>query len=143
MTHKLSTQQLLWLLGTLGVVLATHAQNLPIWVLVASVSFGFWRYLLDKKQWAMPRLWLLIPITLLVGLGIIYTFKGMMGRDASLALLVVMASLKLLETKTLRDYMLVIIFGLFFGRQFIFVQSNHRDVCPKRAALAAAHRYAD
>ena len=124
MTHKLSTQQLLWLLGTLGVVLATHAQNLPIWVLVASVSFGFWRYLLDKKQWAMPRLWLLIPITLLVGLGIIYTFKGMMGRDASLALLVVMASLKLLETKTLRDYMLVIILAYFLvGNLFLFNQT--------------------
>ena len=124
MTHKLSTQQLLWLLGTLGVVLATHAQNLPIWVLVASVSFGFWRYLLDKKQWAMPRHWLLIPITLLVGLGIIYTFKGMMGRDASLALLVVMASLKLLETKTLRDYMLVIILAYFLvGNLFLFNQT--------------------
>jgi protein-glutamine gamma-glutamyltransferase len=124
MPAKLSTQQLLWLLGTLGVVLATHAQNLPIWVLAASVAFGAWRYLLDKKQWPMPRLWLLIPITLLVGLGIIYTFKGMMGRDASLALLVVMASLKLLETRTLRDYMLVIILAYFMvGNLFLFNQT--------------------
>ena len=124
MTVKLSTQQLQWLLCTLAVVLATHAQNLPIWVMLASVAFGVWRYLLDKKQWAMPRLWLLIPITLLVGLGIIFTFKGTMGRDASLALLVVMASLKLLETKTLRDYMLVIILAYFMvGNLFLFNQT--------------------
>ena len=124
MTVKLSTQQLQWLLCTLAVVLATHAQNLPIWVMVASVAFGVWRYLLDKKQWAMPRLWLLIPITLLVGIGIIFTFKGTMGRDASLALLVVMASLKLLETKTLRDYMLVIILAYFMvGNLFLFNQT--------------------
>ena len=124
MTVKLSTQQLQWLLCTLAVVLATHVQNLPIWVLVASVSFGFWRYLSDKNQWPMPRLWLLIPITLLVGLGIIFTFKGVMGRDASLALLVVMASLKLLETRTLRDYMLVIILAYFMvGNLFLFNQT--------------------
>jgi protein-glutamine gamma-glutamyltransferase len=124
MTHKLSTQQLLWLLGTVAVVLATHAQNLPIWVLAASVSFGVWRYLLDKNQWPMPRVWLLMPITLLASLGIVFTFKGMMGRDASLALLVIMASLKLLETKTLRDYMLVIILAYFLvGNLFLFNQT--------------------
>jgi protein-glutamine gamma-glutamyltransferase len=121
---KLSTQQLIWLLLTLAVVLATHAPNLPIWVMVASVSFGVWRYLLDKNQWPMPRIWLLMPITLLAGIGIVFTFKGMMGRDASLALLVVMASLKLLETKTLRDYMLVIILAYFMvGNLFMFNQT--------------------
>ncbi len=124
MTSKLSTQQLQWLLCTLAVVLATHAPNLPIWVMVASASFGIWRNLLDKKQWAMPKIWLLLPINILMCFGIILTFKGSFGRDASLALLVVMASLKLLETKTLRDYMLVIILAYFLvGTLFLFNQT--------------------
>ena len=124
MTVKLSTQQLQWLLCTLAVVLATHAQNLPIWVIVASISFGIWRYLLDKKQWAMPKIWLLLPINILMCLGILFTFKGSFGRDASLALLVVMTSLKLLETKNLRDYMLVIILAYFLvGNLFLFNQT--------------------
>ncbi len=124
MTHKLSTQQLHWLLCTLAVVLATHAQNLPIWVIVASIGFGIWRYLLDKKQWPMPKIWLLPPINILMCLGILFTFKGSFGRDASLALLVVMASLKLLETKNLRDYMLVIILAYFMvGNLFLFNQT--------------------
>ena len=124
MTVKLSTQQLQWLLCTLAIVLATHAQNLPIWVIVASISFGIWRYLLDKKQWAMPKIWLLLPINILMCLGILFTFKGSFGRDASLALLVVMASLKLLETKNLRDYMLVIILAYFLvGNLFLFNQT--------------------
>ena len=113
MKQTLSTQHLQWLLLTLAMVLATHAPNLPVWVIAASAGFGVWRYLLDKKQWAMPKFWLLTPITLSIGLGILFTFKSFFGRDASLALLVVMLSLKLLETKTLRDYMLVIVLAYF------------------------------
>ena len=124
MTVKLSTQHLHWLLLTLAVVLATHALNLPIWVIAASAGLGVWRYLLDKKQWPMPKIWLLLPINILMCLGILFTFKGSFGRDASLALLVVMTSLKLLETKTLRDYMLVIILAYFLvGNLFLFNQS--------------------
>jgi len=124
MTRKLSTQQLIWLLSTLAVVLATHVSNLPIWVLAVSVFFGIWRYLLDKNQWPMPKVWLLIPISLLMSLSVVLSFKGAFGRDASLALLVIMTSLKLLETKTLRDYMLVIILAYFLvGNLFLFNQT--------------------
>ena len=124
MKQTLSTQHLQWLLLTLAMVLATHAPNLPVWVIAASAGFGVWRYLLDKKQWAMPKFWLLTPITLSIGLGILFTFKSFFGRDASLALLVVMLSLKLLETKTLRDYMLVIILAYFLvGNLFLFNQT--------------------
>ncbi len=124
MYRLLNAQHLKWLLVSLAVVLATHMPNLPIWVSVASVSFGIWRYLLDKNQWPMPKIWVLLPITLIMCVGIIVTFKGFFGRDASLSLLVVMCSLKLLETKTLRDYMLVIVLAYFIvGNLFLFNQS--------------------
>ncbi len=124
MKQTLSTHHLNGLLLTLAIVLATHAPNLPVWVIVASAGFGVWRYLLNKKQWAMPKIWLLLPINILICLGIVFTFKSFFGRDASLALLVVMLSLKLLETKTLRDYMLVIILAYFLvGNLFLFNQT--------------------
>ena len=124
MKQTLSTHHLNGLLFTLAMVLATHAPNLPVWVIIASAGFGVWRYLLDKKQWSMPKIWLLLPINILMCLGIVFTFKGFFGRDASLALLVVMLSLKLLETKTLRDYMLVIILAYFLvGNLFLFNQT--------------------
>ena len=124
MKQTLCTHHLHGLLLTLAMVLATHAPNLPIWVIVASAGFGIWRYLLNKKQWAMPKIWLLLPINILICLGIVFTFKGFFGRDASLALLVVMLSLKLLETKTLRDYMLVVILAYFLvGNLFLFNQT--------------------
>lgn len=124
MKQTLSTHHLNGLLLTLALVLATHAPNLPAWVIVVSAGFGVWRYLLDKKHWHMPKIWLLLPINVLMCLGIALTFKGSFGRDASLALLVVMASLKLLETKTPRDYMLVIILAYFLvGNLFLFNQT--------------------
>ena len=124
MSPKLSSQHLKWLLITLAVVLATHATNLPIWVIATCASFGVWRFYLDKKQWPMPKFWILLLITLLMCAGIALTFRGFFGRDASLSLLVVMMSLKLLETKTLRDYMLVIILAYFLvGNLFLFNQT--------------------
>lgn len=124
MNRTLNPQHLKWLLITLAVVLGTHIPNLPVWVIIASVGFGTWRYLLDRYQWAMPKIWALLPITLIICVGIIVTFKGFLGRDASLSLLVVMCSLKLLETKTLRDYMLVIVLAYFLvGNLFLFNQT--------------------
>ena len=121
---RLTPQHLQWLLLSLGVVLATHAANLPVWVIIASVSFGTWRYLLDKYKWALPTFWLLLILTIVMCVGIAFTFKGFVGRDASLALLVVMCSMKLLETKTMRDYMLVIVLAFFLvGNLFLFNQT--------------------
>ncbi len=124
MIRHLNTEQLTWLLISLAVVLATHSPNLLIWIIATSLFFAVWRYLINKNQWPMPKVWQLLPITLLICLGIIFSFKGFFGRDASLSLLVVMCSLKLLETRTLRDYMLVIVLGYFLvGNLFLFNQS--------------------
>lgn len=124
MIRHLNKEQLTWLLTSLAVVLATHSPNLPIWIIATSLFFGIWRYLINKNQWPLPKVWQLLPITLLICIGIIFSFKGFFGRDASLSLLVVMCSLKLLETRTLRDYMLVIVLGYFLvGNLFLFNQS--------------------
>ncbi len=124
MIRHLISEKLTWLLVSLAVVLATHSPNLPIWVIATSFFFGIWRYLISKNKWSLPKVWQLLPITLLICIGIIFTFKGFFGRDASLSLLVVMCSLKLLETKTLRDYMLVIVLGYFLvGNLFLFNQT--------------------
>lgn len=72
----------------------------------------------------MPKIWILLPITLVICVGIVFSYKGFFGRDASLSLLVVMCALKLLETKTLRDYMLVIVLAYFLvGNLFLFNQT--------------------
>ena len=116
--------QIKWLLASLGVLLATHAANLPLWVIAVSALLGAWRYIAISKPIFMPNRWLLVLLSLILGLIIVLSFKGQFGRDASLSLLVIMTALKLLETKTLRDYMLCIMLGFFLvGNLFLFNQS--------------------
>ncbi len=119
-----NSAQIKWLLVSLGVLLATHVLNLPIWVIAISVLLGAWRYICITKPIFMPNRWLLVLLSLILGLLIIVSFKGLFGRDASLSLLVIMTALKLLETRSLRDYMLCIMLGFFLiGNLFLFNQS--------------------
>ncbi len=120
----LTQQHLLWLLASLALILAIHAPNLPIWVTAACALFVTWRYFAVKQPLLMPNRWLLMLLSLLVGLGILLSFKGQLGRDASLSLLVLMTVLKLLETRVMRDYMLTVMLAYFLiGNLFLFNQS--------------------
>ena len=124
MNPKLTLQSLNWLLISLGVVIFTHWLNLPIWVITICTAFGFWRYLIQQNKLPMPKFWLLLLITLFMCTAIVVTFRASFGRDASLSLLVARMSLKLLETKTPRDYMLLIILAYFLvGSLFLFNQT--------------------
>lgn len=119
----LSPQHLYWLLASLALILAIHTPNLPIWVSAASALLGTWRYFAVQQPLLMPNRWLLMLLSLLTGLGILLSF-GSFGRDASLSLLVLMTVLKLLETRVMRDYMLMVLLGYFLiGNLFLFNQS--------------------
>ncbi len=120
---SISAQQLLWLIASLGITLATHAINLPIWVSVASAFFGVWRLAAIKNAYLLPNRWLLVLLSILMGFGLLIS-TGQFGRDASLSLLMLMTALKLLETRNLRDYMLTLMLGYFLvGNLFLFNQS--------------------
>ena len=120
---NLSQQQLYWLLASLGLILAIHAPNLPIWVTAVSALFMAWRFAAIRAPALMPNRWLLVMLSLLTGFGILLNFHSF-GRDASLSLLVLMTVLKLLETRKLRDYMLTVMLAYFLiGNMFLFNQS--------------------
>jgi transglutaminase-like putative cysteine protease len=122
--NKPNIIDLRWLLGSLALVMALHVSHLAIWVSIFIAAFGVWRYLIEKNGWQLPRLLVLLPITVVAGLGIALTYRGIFGRDASVALLAIMLSLKLMETKTPRDYILVIFSGFFLTiTAFLFNQS--------------------
>ena len=52
------------------------------------------------KNERLPRRWLLVPCSVLVGMGGVYlTYRTILGRDAGVTLLVLFLSLKLMETR--------------------------------------------
>lgn len=119
----LSPQQLYWLLASIALILAIHAPNLPIWVTAVSAGFIVWRYFAIQNAALMPNRWFLAMLSICTGFGILINFHSF-GRDASLSLLILMAVLKLLETRFMRDYMLTILLAYFLiGNLFLFNQS--------------------
>jgi transglutaminase-like putative cysteine protease len=102
-----------WLLLSLSITFTLYAINLNYWVSVCFVMFAIWRYLIEKNNWAYPKLWLRLPITIAGSATVLATYGSLFGRDASIALLAVMISMKLLETKTKRDFIVMVILSYF------------------------------
>src|SRR5512134_923281 len=92
-----------------GCLLATvpHAPRLPWWVTLLAAAMLGWRAWAQWKNEILPRRWLLM-VLVIVGLGGVYlTYCTIFGRDAGVTLLVLFLALKLLETRTHRDAVVV------------------------------------
>jgi protein-glutamine gamma-glutamyltransferase len=113
-----------WLLLGLALVMGLHIHHFALWVSAAIITLAVWRYLIEHFRWHMPRILILMPLTIFAGLGILLTYRGLFGRDASVELLALMLMLKLMEAKTKRDF-IVLIFGAYFLTitTFLFTQS--------------------
>ncbi|PKO63945.1 MAG: DUF3488 domain-containing protein [Betaproteobacteria bacterium HGW-Betaproteobacteria-16] len=113
-----------WLLLGLCLVMALHLHHFAGWVAISITVLIAWRYLLAHYRRPMPSIFILMPLTVLAGLGILLTYRGLFGRDASVELLALMLTLKLMEAKTRRDFLLLIFGGYFLTvTTFLFTQS--------------------
>lgn len=106
-------QRLMWLLASLSITFGLLAINLNNWVPVSFIIFAAWRFLIEQNNWSYPKLWIRFPMTLAGGLSVLAAYGSLFGRDASVALFLVMVALKLLETKSKRDYVVMVILGYF------------------------------
>ena len=113
-----------WLLLALVMVTAPHAERIPWWITLLSVTLLAWRLYITVHGLHLPRKWLLLLVAA-GGLGGIYISYGrILGRDAGVALLVIMLALKLLEMATLRDAMILIFICYFLViTNFLYSQS--------------------
>ena len=104
--------------------LAPHFLNLPAWVSGIVVFAIGWRALQNLGLLRPVPKWLLIPLVLAGGIGVFAEYWTIVGRDAGLALLTVMAALKFLESRNHRD-MLILVFLCYFliATHFLFSQS--------------------
>lgn len=114
----------LWLLGALSVVLLPHLLRLAPWLIPFCLALLGWRLGMDLRGWSLPGRWLRLVLTLFGIAIVLATYRTLLGRDAGLALLSVMLCLKLLETRSLRDAMLIVFLGYFLiAGGFLFSQS--------------------
>ncbi|OIQ85677.1 protein-glutamine gamma-glutamyltransferase [mine drainage metagenome] len=122
--HRLTPAHLRLLLASLALVYGLHVLHLPPWVTLLTVGAGVWRYAASVTQVALPKTRWLLPIAAAATLGIIASHDGLFGRNASVSLLAAMMALKLLESHTRRDAMLLVLLAYFFSiTGFLFSQS--------------------
>lgn len=113
-----------WMLLGIALVMGLHVAHFAVWVSISIVALGIWRYAIAHFRWNLPRILILMPLTVFAGLGILLTYRGLFGRDASVELLALMLMLKLMEAKTKRDFIIIIFGGYFLTvTTFLFTQS--------------------
>ena len=100
---KLPPSLIYGLSATTLLVSAPHAEHLPPWLIAVCILLLGWRSYLTWTATALPPRWLLFIITLAGVGGIFFNFHTLFGRDAGVALLILLATLKLFELRTARD----------------------------------------
>ncbi len=111
--QSVAWRHVVYLLLSLTMVAAPHAYYLPWWAIALVSTLIAWRAYLGYARLAMPNRWLLFLIAAGATLGVFISYRTIVGRDAGVALLVIMLGLKFLETRTLRDAVLLIFLGYF------------------------------
>lgn len=112
-TPEASTGQIIWLIATIAVTAAPHAPHVHPWVSLVVIAILTWRLMAALQRGPLPRPWLRVTLTLLGFAGVLVSYQKLSGLSAGAALLLVMAAMKLLETRGHRDRAIVIFICYF------------------------------
>jgi transglutaminase-like putative cysteine protease len=109
----LSRRQSLWLLVAALTTAAPLAAYLPVWLASTAAMALTWRGWLLWRQKPLPPRWLLTLLALAGVAAVGVQFHTIFGKDPGIALLVVFLTLKLLEMRTARDALAVLLLSYF------------------------------
>jgi transglutaminase-like putative cysteine protease len=120
----LDVRNVMWLLMAMCFVVAPHVLRLPYWV---GIFFGVvvaWRAWIAWAALRLPPRSLVFVVTAMAAAGTFLQYHRITGREPGVTLLIVMASLKVLEMRTQREVVLSIYLGFFLVlTNFLFSQS--------------------
>ncbi len=103
----------LLLLASALLVLAPHTAHLPAWVSLLCALTLLWRGAITLQGKRMPPSLLLLPLAAAAIFGVAATYHTILGRDAGVAMLVLLVAFKMLEMHARRD-LFVVVFLCFF-----------------------------
>ncbi len=110
---RLSAPLIYGLIACILLVSAPHAAHLPLWVSAVCSALLAWRAYLTWSGQPLPAHWLLLVITVACVLAIAVTFHTLFGREVGVTLLMLLAALKLLEMRAIRDVTVLIYLSCF------------------------------
>ena len=110
---KRAFRRLAWTMAGLLAALAPHLLHLQGWVTGFVLAIAAWRLAAERRGWRMPGTLLRATIAIGVTAGVVFSYATISGLDGGTALLALMSALKLLETKSPRDHVVLIFIGWF------------------------------
>lgn len=120
----LDVRNVMWLLAAMIFVVAPHLPRTPNWIGVFFICVVGWRAWIAWSALHIPSRALMWTLTIAATAGTFLTYGRIIGREAGVALLIIMAALKLLEMRSQRDVVLSIYLGFFLVMtNFLFSQS--------------------
>ena len=115
---------LIFLLSSVGLIVLPHVANIPLLIFLFFYVMLAWRVIAIWRPHYLPKKNLLIALTIFSLLLLFSQHRAILGRDAGTNLFIVTLGLKLLETKSERDYYLVIYLSFIVAASlFLFQQS--------------------
>ncbi len=114
----------LLLLAAALMVLAPHFAHLPLWISVLACATLLWRAAITWLGKRMPPSWQLLPVALAAMAGVYLSYRTLLGREAGVAMLVLLLAFKLLEMHARRDLFVVTFLSFFvLLTNFLYSQS--------------------
>ena len=121
---QLTTTRLVWLSVASALVLLPHVLRIPPWMTLAYVALALWRLGAALYGVRLPSRLVVALLAVLVTVGVWRSFGTVLGRDAGVAMLMFLAGMKLVETRTLRDAYVLCFLGYFLAvTNFLYSQS--------------------
>lgn len=102
-----------WVLAALAFAIGPHVPFLPAWVSLLVLAVVAWRFTADRRGWPLPPPWLRVLVAVAATFAVLGTYRTLNGIEAGTVFLVLLAGVKLLETRGARDLTVVVFIGYF------------------------------
>ena len=121
---NLPQQAVFWVVLSIALVITPHMARFPLWSVFLIAALFIWRLLCIKHPRWLPPKWLLLLIIILAAWGLFMHFGTVFGKTAGSVFLSLLLAIKLHESRSRRDYMLLIALSFFIiVTNFLFSQS--------------------
>jgi len=130
-------QDTLLLLGSALLVLLPHAAHLPPWVSLLCGATLAWRAVITLRGRRMPSGLVLIPVAVAAMAGVLHSYQTLLGKDAGVAMLVLLVAFKMLEMHARRDLFVVVFLCLFLVLTNFFYSQSIGTALLMLASMAA------
>ena len=133
---------LVWLLVAQVLVIIPHLSQMPIWIIVLWLFCAGWRVQIFRMRASYPNAWAKALLMLVAGVGVFLSRGSLIGLEAGSVLLVAAFILKLVEMRSRRDALVLIMLGFFtvvtaylFDDSMLMALYSLLPVCALLAAL--------